>query len=176
MNKNSELDKNYKILENINEILKNKNKEDLIKIENLEKYKSEISKKFKNFIFENNNSKDLIIKLLRTKLNTIKQEINLTQNFYSNEIKNIQKEHIKMVENLSNKINLFSIGIEKNQSNIIRNTKESMEKEMKFRLNEKDEEMQFEINKIKGKLENNLVDKEKICEKKDKENKILVKK
>ncbi len=154
----------------------NKNKQNLINIENLEKFKTDITKKYKNFHFEHNNSNDLVIKLLKTKLNTIRQEINSTKIYYNNEIKNIQKEHNKMMENLYNKIKIFSIGYEKDQSYLVRNTRESMEKEMKSKLNEKDEELQNEINKIISKYEYNIAEKEKINEKKDKENKILVNK
>lgn len=174
LNKNADLDKNYSMLDNAYETLNKKNKEQQEFINSLEKQTVEITKKFKNFQFEHNNSNELVIKLLKTKLNTIRSEIISTKLFYNNEINNIKKEHSKVLENLFNKIKIFSVGFEKEKNTVAKSVKESMEKEFKQKLNEKDVESHNDLNKIVQKYENNIIDYVKQLEKKEKENKSLV--
>lgn len=162
------------MLDNAYETLNKKNKELLEFIENLEKQKNEIQKKLKNFQFEHNNSNDLVIKLLKTKLNGVRSEINSIKVYYNYEIKNIKKEHSKILESLFDKIKIFSVGYEKDKSLVVRSTRDSMEKELKNKLSEKEKEAQSEIIKITQKYENNLVEQMKQMEKKEKENKALV--
>ena len=162
------------MLDNAYESTTKKNKEYLVEIENLEKSKNDVAKKFKNFEFEHNNHNDLIIKLLKTKINTIRSEINSTKLYYNNEINNIKKEHIKMIEGLYSKIKIFSVGFEKDKNSVVKSTKDSMEKEHKNKLSEKEIEMQNEINRITQKYENNLLEQIKLNEKKEKDNKNYV--
>jgi len=162
------------MLDNAYELLNNKYKDQLNLIENFEIQNNDIFKKFKNLQFEHNNNNDLVVKLLKTKLNGIRSEINSTKLYYTNEIKNIKKEHSKMIESLSDKIKIFSVGFEKDKVNLIKNARETMEKELKIKLSEKEKELQNEIIKITHKYENTLTDQLKLLEKKDIENKNLV--
>lgn len=174
LNKNADLDKNYSMLDNAYETLSKKNKEQLEFIESLEKQKNEIHKKLKNFEFEHNNSNDLVIKLLKTKLNGVRSEINSIKVYYTNEIKNIKKEYSKMLESLFDKIKIFSVGYEKDKTLVVKSTRDSMEKELKSKLTEKEKEAQNELLKLTQKYENNLIEQMKQMEKKERENKTLV--
>jgi hypothetical protein len=174
LNKNADLDKNYSMLDNAYETLNKKNKEQLEFIETLEKQKNEVQKKFKNFEFEHNNSNDLITKLIKTKLNGVRSEINSIKGYYNNEIKNIKKEHSKILESLYDKIKIYSVGYEKDKSLVVKSTRDSLEKELKNKINEKEKEAQNEIIKISQKYENTLIEQTKQMEKKEKENKTLV--
>jgi len=162
------------MLDNAYESMNKRYKEQLELIEILEKQKNEVQKKLKNFEFEHNNSNDLVIKLLRTKLNGVRSEINSIKMYYNNEIKNIKKENSKIIESLFDKIKIFSICFEKDKTLVARNTRDTMEKELKHKLIEKEKEAQNEIVRISQKYENALIDHMKQLEKKDNENKNLV--
>lgn len=174
LNKNADLDKNCSMLENAYETLNKKYKDQSDFIEILDKQKNDVQKKLKNFEFEHNNSNDLVIKLLKTKLNSVRSEINSIKVYYTNEIKNINKEHSRILESLFDKIKIFSVGFEKDKSLVVRSTRDSMEKELKSKINEKEKEAQNEIIKLTQKYENTLVEQMKQMEKKEKENKALV--
>ncbi len=162
------------MLDNAYETLTQKNKEQSEFVENLEKHKNEISKKLKNLEFEHNNNNDLVVKLLKTKLNGVRSEIKSIKVYYNNEIKNIHKEHSKILESLFDKIKIFSVGFEKDKSLVVKSTRDFLEKELKSKLSEKEKEAQSDIFKITQKYENTLSEQMKQMEKKEKENKTLV--
>lgn len=175
MNKNSDYDKNYNLVYKDFEALNNKNKEHIKILESLQNQKNELQRKLNNLKFDHNNSNDLVIKLLKTKLNGLRTEINSIKSFYINEIKNIKKEHSKNIELLYEKIKNFSTNFENDKSLVVNFTRNSMEKELFNKLTEKEKEAQTDLLKTKQKYDNALIEQNRLLEEKIKENKNLVK-
>jgi len=175
LNKNSDYDKNYNLVYKDFEALNNKNKEHIKILESLQNQKNELQRKLNNLKFDHNNSNDLVIKLLKTKLNGLRTEINSIKSFYINEIKNIKKEHSKNIELLYEKIKNFSTNFENDKSLVVNFTRNSMEKELFNKLTEKEKEAQTDLLKTKQKYDNALIEQNRLLEEKIKENKNLVK-
>ena len=152
-----------------------KRKEDIIN-EYENKY-FELNKELKNRCFENKaarDSKDLIIKILKTKLNTIRSEINSIKSFYNNEYCLMKKEQAKLIENVFSKVKLFISNYDKDVEKGTKVAKDKLEKEYKIKNDELQSDMQNEINKVSQKFEKHLLEQFRISEKLEKENKNLV--
>lgn len=173
INKNNEIEQN---LHNFEEAYNNtyqqlKQRDEII--EDLERKNSEFTKSIKRTDYERKSSKELLIKILKTKLTTIRSEIDNIRSYYTNELSNLRKENQKIIETLVRKSKQLSNNTEKEIENAIKVTKDKMDKEYKIKVEETQVEMQNEITKVSQKFEKHLLDQLRITEKLEKENKVL---
>jgi predicted nucleic acid-binding Zn-ribbon protein len=160
-------DRDYEdLLNNFNSVKEN--------FEVLEKKNLDFTKQIKNLNFEKNNFNELIIKLIKSKSTSIRNELNSIKAYYNNECSIIKKEYAKTIETLLNKIKIFTMSFERDVENKTKIIKENLEKEFKQKIEEKENSMQGEIKKIEQKYEKHILEQFRVNEKLEKENKNLI--
>ncbi len=172
--RNSELQKQIQYLEETIESLNNKLK--CYEEENIyfEKKIYDLEKTNKKLSFEKVNSNDLLLTLIKSKLNSFRSEISNLKAYASNEINNIKKESFKLVDSIMNKIKIFKVSNDKSIEIAIKDQKEQIEKEFIRKCEEKEDELNKEVTKISQKYEKHLLEQFKINEKLEKDNKLIV--
>lgn len=140
----------------------------------LEKKNLEYAKQIKNLNFEKNNFNDLVIKLIKSKSTSIRNELNSIKAYYNNESSLIKKEYAKTIETLLNKIKIFTLSFERDVENKTKTNKENLEREYKQKMEEKDNFLSAEIKKIEQKYEKHILEQFRVNEKLEKENKNLI--
>ena len=151
---------NYKVQQESNELFEKRN--------------NDLNKQIKNFNFEKTNTNELVIKLLKSKLTSIRNELTSIKAYYNNECGIIKKEYAKTIETLLNKIKTFTLSFERELENNARIIKENLEKEFKIKLEEKESLMLIEIKKVEGKFEKHILEQFRVSERIEKENKNLI--
>lgn len=167
--KNVELSNKADGLEEYLQSLNSKNKSYDLEYTKLEKKYFELEKNFKKSSYEKNSTYELIIKMLRSKLNAIRSEINNIKNYSKSEITQIKKESEGIIEGLYNKFKQFNVNFEKDLDLSIRRHKESIETEFIKRLDQKEKENRDEVAKINKKFEKHLMEEYRTNEKLEKE-------
>lgn len=140
----------------------------------LEKKNLEYAKQIKNLNFEKNNFNDLVIKLIKSKSTSIRNELNSIKAYYNNESSLIKKEYAKTIETLLNKIKIFTLSFERDVENKTKTNKENLEREYKQKMEEKENFLSAEIKKIEQKYEKHILEQFRVNEKLEKENKNLI--
>lgn len=167
--KNVELNNKVDGLEEYLQSLNHKNKSFELDYQKLEKKYFELETTYKKSSYEKTSTYELIIKILRSKLNSLRSEINSIKNFCKSEISQIKKESENIIEGLYNKLKQFNISFEKDLDFSIRRHKESLEAEFMKRLDQKELENRDEVNKINKKFEKHLMEEYRTNEKLEKE-------
>jgi hypothetical protein len=173
-NKFNDFEKNYENLDRAYENLMNNYKVQQESNELFEKRNNDLNKQIKNFNFEKTNTNELVIKLLKSKLTSIRNELTSIKAYYNNECGIIKKEYAKTIETLLNKIKTFTLSFERELENNTRIIKENLEKEFKIKLEEKESLMLIEIKKVEGKFEKHILEQFRVSERIEKENKNLI--
>ena len=172
--KNSEMQKQIQFLEesieNYNNKLKSYEDENI----NFEKRVYDLEKTNKKLNFEKKNSNELLITLIRSKLNSFRSEISNIKSYASNEINNIKKESFKLIETVMNKIKVFKVSNDKSIEIAVKDQKEQIEKEYLRKCDQKEKELNNEVTKISQKYEKHLLEQFKINEKLEKDCKSIV--
>ena len=155
--KNSEMQKQIQFLEesieNYNNKLKSYEDENI----NFEKRVYDLEKTNKKLNFEKKNSNELLITLIRSKLNSFRSEISNIKSYASNEINNIKKESFKLIETVMNKIKVFKVSNDKSIEIAVKDQKEQIEKEYLRKCDQKEKELNNEVTKISQKYEKHLL-------------------
>lgn len=167
-NNRLELEQSYeKLVNNQNSILEQN--------ENIQDKNFELSKIIKNQQFEKKNFSEMLIKIFKTKLATVKGEINSIKMFYANEANNLKNEYTKIVEKLSEKITLLKKSFTKDLEQAKKQNREVVEKEFEEIAEVKERKKEQEIIRVSQKYEKHLLEQIRVNEKLEKEIKILVK-
>jgi chromosome segregation ATPase len=143
-------------------------------INELEKDNFEYAKTLKKINFEHKTTSDLIIKVLKSKLTTVRSEIESIKSYFQNELAILRKENGKLADAFFYKARQLSQNTDKQIETAIIKTKEQMESVHKAKLQECEAEMQSEITKVTQKFEKHIFEQLRIKEKLEKENKALM--
>lgn len=148
--------------------LKIKSYEDLL--EELEKKSYNTEKSLKKTKYEKTNTNELLVKILRTKLQGMRDQINTLKNHINNEVNLIRKDMMRKAgEAVSQQLLTYKLNYDKDL-NIAR---EQMQKECQKRLDEKDTYFGEEITKLTQRYDKKILDIFKHNEKLDNEVKRL---
>lgn len=161
-NNNVTLESKYREISNQNEILqqilnnmklKIKNYEELIEELEQKSYYSE--KNLKRTKFDKCNSNELLVKILKTKLQCMRDQIASTKNYFKEEINNFKIEIIRMAEDsMISQFNLMKINYERE----LQNLRVIIKKENQKIIEEKDSYYREEISKMTHKYELKIID------------------
>jgi chromosome segregation ATPase len=174
INKNAEIEKNLLALEEAYDSVALQHKEKEATINELEKDNFEYAKTLKKINFEHKTTSDLIIKVLKSKLTTVRSEIESIKSYFQNELAILRKENGKLADAFFYKARQLSQNTDKQIETAIIKTKEQMESVHKAKLQECEAEMQSEITKVTQKFEKHIFEQLRIKEKLEKENKALM--
>ncbi len=147
----------------------NKNKSFEAEQSKIEKKYQDLEKTYKKTNFDQKSTYDLIIKIFKSKVNSLKKEISHLKNFTANEINQIKKESEIIVESLFNKLKQFNLNNEKDLDYSIKYHKENLETEFIKRLEQKDQDSKEEFLKVNKKWEKHLMEEYRRSEKLEKE-------
>ena len=140
-NKITQLNQEIAVLEEITNNLNFKNKNLESDYDKIEKKLFESHLKQKRTILGCKNLNDLFIKSFKTKLNSIRNEINQIKHFSLNEINSIKKEYSRKIEEtLLPKFKLLHLGNEKQAENRLLLQKDSLTKEFQCKFDEQNSE------------------------------------
>ena len=165
-NKNNELLQKIAVFEELTQNLNYKSKNYEAENENLERKWKDNEKKYKRAIYDSKSFNELLIKIFKTKLASIKSDVNHLKNVSLNEINSVKKEYSRKIEeSLIPKIKLFFINIEKQNELKIKLTKDTLIKEFEKKGNERDEEFRSQLDQLTNKYEKKVSDLLKQSEK-----------
>ena len=153
--KNREISNQNEILQQIlnNMKLKIKNYEELIEELEQKSYYSE--KNLKRTKFDKCNSNELLVKILKTKLKCMRDQIASTKNYFKEEINNFKIEIFRMAEDsMISQFNLMKINYERE----LQNLRVIIKKENQKIIEEKDSYNREEISKMTHKYELKIID------------------
>ena len=153
--KNRDISNQNEILQQIlnNMKLKIKNYEELIEELEQKSYYSE--KNLKRTKFDKCNSNELLVKILKTKLKCMRDQIASTKNYFKEEINNFKIEIFRMAEDsMISQFNLMKINYERE----LQNLRVIIKKENQKIIEEKDSYNREEISKMTHKYELKIID------------------
>jgi len=153
------------MLENTNK----KNRTLEFELINTEKRNNIVEKNIQKIRLNRESSKNLIIKILTSKLNMLRTEIEKLKMYNKNEISTIKKDSENIIDLLLNKVKSYTKKLDNDLENNIKRIKESSERELERKLDEKELEFIEEFEKTNKKFEILLIDEQRRSDKQEKE-------
>ena len=169
-NKNNELNQQIGVFEELTQNLNTK--VNILESENdkLERKLYESEKKFKRLLSDSKNFNDILLKIFKTKLNSIRNDANQIKNISLNEINLVKKEYSRKIEEaIAPKITLLYLNFEKQCENKIKTTKDTIIKEYQKKIDESQSEYLQEIEHTTQKYEKKISEISKLNERLEKE-------
>lgn len=149
-------------LTNQNDILQQILSNMKLKIKNYDELLDEIEKKsffneknLKKTKFEKTNTNDLIVKVLKTKLQSMRDQISSMKNYMNNEINNVKKDILRKTgEAFSSQLTNIKVNFDRD----LQKAREILQKENQKKLEDKDVYYSEEISKLTQKYDRKILD------------------
>ena len=133
-----------------------------LKIKNYDELLDEIEKKsffneknLKKTKFEKTNTNDLIVKVLKTKLQSMRDQISSMKNYMNNEINNVKKDILRKTgEAFSSQLTNIKVNFDRD----LQKAREILQKENQKKLEDKDVYYSEEISKLTQKYDRKILD------------------
>ena len=169
-NKNNELVQQIGVFEELTQNLNSKVKILETEYDKKERKLFDSEKKLKRFFMEGKNFNEILLKLFKTKLNSIRNEITQIKNIYLSEINSVKKEYARKIEEtLIPKIKLLYLNFEKQIENRVKTTKDGILKDYQKKIDDRQIEYLHDIDQITQKYEKKISETSKQNEKLEKE-------